>query len=260
MHILLEPKKTCQVVGLLGNKKNRRCIVKNFKFENKRKIYVVASLVLIVVAVLSLFSSFTFSWLMDESVTSNGEPNIAFIGDLELDVTTNFKFKNLAFAPDTVYTLDQDMQDIATYIKTNNSHDIDGAYVRIKFETTRRNSGATTYTDNLDLLNLYFDGNLTTSTSYATSSKQKWYYNINDNYYYYLWGVYDDNVMFNKGYKTSNTMTNEVANADVLITFTIDAIQRQYEASSMAWTTAPQIFKDMVADESRYIYQVLPTT
>lgn len=232
----------------------------NFKFENKRKIYIVASLVLITIALLSLISSFTFSWLMDESTSTNGEPNVSFVGDLELDVTTNFKFKNLAFAPDTVYTTDQDLQNIATYIKTNDSHDIDGAYVRIRFETTRKNSGSTTTVDNLDLLNLYFDGNLTNDTSYSTSSKKKWFYNIDDNYYYYLWGVYDVNVMFNKGYKTSNTMTNEVAGADVTITFTIDAIQRQYDASDTIWTTAPQIFMDMVADESRYINQVLPTT
>lgn len=232
----------------------------NFKFENKRKIYIIASLVLITIALLSLISSFTFSWLMDESTSTNGEPNVSFVGDLELNVTTNFKFKNLAFAPDTVYTTDQDLQDIATYIKTNDSHDIDGAYVRIRFETTRKNSGATTTVDNLDLLNLYFDGNLTNDTSYSTSSKKKWFYNIDDDYYYYLWGVYDVNVMFNKGYKTSNTMTNEVAGADVTITFTIDAIQRQYDASDTVWTTAPQIFVDMVADESRYINQVLPTT
>lgn len=197
---------------------------------------------------------------MDESTSTNGEPNVSFIGDLELDVTTNFKFKNLAFAPDTVYTTDQDSQNIATYIKTNDSHDIDGAYVRIRFETTRKNSGSTTTVDNLDLLNLYFDGNLTNDTSYSTSSKMKWFYNIDDDYYYYLWGVYDVNVMFNKGYKTSNTMTNEVAGADVTITFTIDAIQRQYDASDTIWTTAPQIFMDMVADESRYVNQVLPTT
>lgn len=199
---------------------------------------------------LAIISSITFAWLMDDSTTSNGDPDITLIGDLDLDVTTNFKFKNLALAPDTTYVVDQDGNDIATYIKTSDSHDIDGAYVRIKYETTRRNIGDTDYIDNLDLLQLYFVDNYTTSTTYNNASKNKWFYNSADNYYYYLGGVYHANVMFNRGYRTTNMMTNVVANANVTITITVDSIQRQYGAAEAIWDTSPQIFKDMVMDES----------
>lgn len=223
--------------------------------DNARKLKNSQILAIIIACLifLAIISSITFAWLMDDSTTSNGDPDITLIGDLDLDVTTNFKFKNLALAPDTTYVVDQDGNDIATYIKTSDSHDIDGAYVRIKYETTRRNVGDTDYIDNLDLLQLYFVDNYTTSTTYDNSSRDKWVYNATDNFYYYLGGVYGNNVMFNRGYKTTNIMTNVVANADVTITLTVDSIQRQYGASDAVWTTSPQVFKDMVAVESKNV-------
>ena len=129
--------------------------------DNARKLKNSQILAIIIACLifLAIISSITFAWLMDDSTTSNGDPDITLIGDLDLDVTTNFKFKNLALAPDTTYVVDQDGNDIATYIKTSDSHDIDGAYVRIKYETTRRNVGDTDYIDNLDLLQLYFVDN-----------------------------------------------------------------------------------------------------
>ena len=223
--------------------------------DNARKLKNSQILAIIIACLifLAIISSITFAWLMDDSTTSNGDPDITLIGDLDLDVTTNFKFKNLALAPDTTYVVDQDGNDIATYIKTSDSHDIDGAYVRIKYETTRRNVGDTDYIDNLDLLQLYFVDNYTTSTTYDNSSRDEWVYNATDNFYYYLGGVYGNNVMFNRGYKTTNIMTNVVANADVTITLTVDSIQRQYGASDAVWTTSPQVFKDMVAVESKNV-------
>lgn len=217
----------------------------------KRKMYQNLCIIAIVIVFIAIMSSYTLSWFMDESTTSNGEPNITQIGELDMDVVTNFKFTNLVLAPDTIYTTDQSDADIATYIKTSAIHNIDGAYVRIKFETQRRKVGELDYVDNLDLFNLYFDGNLTTSTNYNDSNTpNKWFYNATDNYYYYLGGVYGENVMFNAGYKTTNRMINDVASADVKIDFTIDCIQRQYGASASVWTTAPQVFVDMVAVES----------
>lgn len=217
---------------------------------NKKKFQIIGILVLCLMFI-AIMSSMTVAWFMDESETSNGEPNITLIGDLELDVTTNFKFNNLALAPDTIYTTDQGGNDIATYLKTSANHDIDGAYARVKYETTRKLVGTTTEIDNLDILSLYFVDNLTTSTTYDNSSKNKWVYNNDDEYYYYLGGIYNKNIMFNRGYRTSNTMTNEVADANVSITITVDAIQRQYGASDAVWTTSPQVFKDMVAVESK---------
>ena len=59
--------------------------------------------------------------------------------------------------------------------------------------------------------------------------------------------------MFNRGYKTSNTMQNIHADADVRIEFIVEAIQRQYGASAGVWDTAPQVFKDMVTTESNNV-------
>lgn len=230
-------------------------MARNFEINSKRKVYQSLSIIAVILIFVAIMSSFTLSWFMDESTTSNGEPNITQIGELDMDVTTNFKFKNLVLAPDTIYTVDQNNTDIATYIKTSAIHNIDGAYVRIKFDTKRKNVGDSQYIDNMDLLKLYFDGNITTSTDYNndTSTHNKWFYNSADDYYYYLGGVYETNIMFNAGYKTTNRMTNAVASADVIIDFTIDCIQRQYGASEAVWTTAPQVFADMVAVESANI-------
>lgn len=228
---------------------------KSFGKNNKYKIYYLLSIILVAVLLIIMVSSYTLSWFMDESTTSTGEPNIIKVGELDMTVTTNFKFKNLVLAPDTIYITDQDNQDIATYIKTSDIHNIDGAYVRIKFETTRKNVGESDFVDNLDLFNIYFtNDNYTTSTDYSlATTKNRWFYNATDNYYYYLGGVYDQNIMFNAGYKTTNRMINAYASADVTIDFTIDCIQRQYGASEAVWTTAPQVFFDMVEVESENI-------
>lgn len=231
-----------------------------FKKKNKWQIIRIWAIFIMFVAVIATISSFSSAWFMDESSTSNDDTNVTYIGDLELDVTTNFKFKNLALAPDTIYTLDQSNEDIATYVRTSDTHDIDGAYVRIKYETTRKNVGSTTTVDNLDLLKLYFNGNLTTSTDYSDeNTHNKWFYNESDDYYYYLGGVYSDYIQFNAGYQTTNRMINDYANADVTIYFTVDTIQRQYGAHLELWDTSPQVFKDMVAVESNITHVIYST-
>lgn len=242
-----------QLINKSKHKKRTKSMQKNFKKNDKRKVYQIFGILLLCFALVSIFSYSTVSWLMDQSTTSNGEPNIVLVGTLDLDVTTNFKFKNLALAPDTTYTTDQSGEDIATYIKTSTLHDIDGAYVRIRFTTTRKNVGDSSYIDNSDLLSLYFVGNLTTATTYSDSTKNKWFYNSSDNYYYYIGGIYSSNIMFNRGYKTSNTMQNIYADADVRLEFIVESIQRQYGASAEVWNTAPQIFKTMVTTESNNV-------
>lgn len=221
------------------------------KFGRKKvNILQIFGVIVLLVAIVAIFSSTTLAWFMDESTTSNGEPNITLIGTLKLDVTTNFNFENLALAPDTIYETDANGDDIATYIKTADEHNIDGAYVRIKFTTTRREVGSTTDIDNSDLFDLYFATNLTTVTTYSDAVKNKWFFNATDGYYYYIGGVYSKNVMFNKGYKTTNLMQNSNADAVVTIDFVIESIQRQYGASAEVWTTAPEVFKSMATIES----------
>ena len=223
---------------------------KDFETKSKFNIYTIVVAIVLCMIALTVFSTQTLSWFMDESTTSNGEPDITLIGTLDLDITTNFKFKNLSLAPDTIYTLDQDGQDISTYLKTSDNHNIDGAYVRIKFTTTRKDPGTDSFVDNKDLFDLYFDSNLTTNTTYSDAVKNKWFFNVDDGYYYFIGGIYSTNIMFNKGYKTTNLMQNTNADAEVTIKFQVETVQRQYSASVDLWNTAPQIFKSMAEIES----------
>ena len=223
---------------------------KDFETKSKFNIYTIVVAIVLCMIALTVFSTQTLSWFMDESTTSNGEPDITLIGTLDLDITTNFKFKNLSLAPDTIYTLDQDGQDISTYLKTSDNHNIDGAYVRIKFTTTRKDPGTDSFVDNKDLFDLYFDSNLTTNTTYSDAVKNKWFFNVDDGYYYFIGGIYSTNIMFNKGYKTTNLMQNTNADAEVTIKFQVETVQRQYGASGDLWNTAPQIFKSMAEIES----------
>ena len=223
---------------------------KDFETKSKFNIYTIVVAIVLCMIALTVFSTQTLSWFMDESTTSNGEPDITLIGTLDLDITTNFKFKNLSLAPDTIYTLDQDGQDISTYLKTSDNHNIDGAYVRIKFTTTRKDPGTDSFVDNKDLFDLYFDSNLTTNTTYSDAVKNKWFFNVDDGYYYFIGGIYSTNIMFNKGYKTTNLMQNINADAEVTIKFQVETVQRQYGASVDLWNTAPQIFKSMAEIES----------
>lgn len=229
--------------------------MRNFGIKSKQKHQIIG-IVLLFVSLIILLVNTTIAWFKDESISSNGDLKITLIGTLSLDVTANFNFYNLALAPDRVYLTDMLDQDIGTYIKTSDSHDIEGAYVRIKFETTRRNEGDSEFRDNSDLLKLYFgegdDYNITTQTSYDPSDdKPKWFYNEADGYYYYIGAVEDEPIVFNKGYITSNKMTNLEKNAEVRINMIVESIQRQYGAYESVWgNDLPSIFTEWAeADE-----------
>ena len=215
--------------------------MRDFRVKRNTRLYQLLGILLLCISLISIVSDITLSWFRDQSVTSNGDADITIIGTLDLDVTTNFNFYNLALAPDRIYTTDNQGQAIGTYLRTSSDHDIHGAYVRIKFETTRRNAGDSEFRDNKDLLDLYFNGNLTTNSSYTASERGKWYYHT-DGYYYYIGAIENTDVCFNVGYKTSNRMTNVERNAEVRIDYTVETIQRQYDAYVDVWTSAPAIF------------------
>lgn len=220
----------------------------------RSRIYQVIGICLLCIA-FAMMTGVTLSWFLDQSETSNGVPNITLIGTLELEVTTNFNFYNLSLQPDYTYTVDKISQPIGTYVKTKSGskiHDIDGAFVRIKYTTERKLSGASEWVDNLDLLTLHFaDDKFTTSTTYSQSVKNRWVYNSADGYYYYLGSIFTDFIEFNKGYTTSYKIGNEYKNAQVKIHFLVESIQRQYGAYSETWPTAPKIFDDFAYDEMK---------
>lgn len=232
--------------------------MRDYNNTTRKRINFLALLILCFSFVVLMINT-TIAWFTDESTTSNGGMDITLVGTLSLDVTTNFNFKNLALAPDKIYETDYLGQDIGTYIKTSLNHDISGAYVRIKFQTVRRNVGESQFIDNSDLFDLYFgepdDTNLTTSTAFSDDELTNWYYNSSDDYYYYIGAVMDTNVTFNRGYKTTNRMTNVERDAEVRIFLTVESVQRQYGAYLEVWgNTVPTIFHEWaeVDEEARW--------
>jgi len=206
------------------------------KKKNLIVLYQSIGILLLCVAVILISYNVTVSWFMDESITSNGDPNIVKIGTIDLDVTTNFNFYNLVLAPDTYYTTyeeGEDTKSYGTYISTASKNDIESIYVRVKFTTNRSE------------LTLYFDPeNITTSSSYDEDDDfEKWYLHT-DGYYYYIGSVGSSEIEFNAGYHVDNTLDNSKAYEDVRIEFVFESIQRPYGAYQALWETAPTIFNE----------------
>lgn len=203
--------------------------------------YIVVVLLLLVAFVWGVVRV-TASWLQDSSTTSNPDPSVSVVGTLDLDITTNFQLRNLTLAPDTTYLVDKYGEDIGTYIKTSEKHNIDGAYVRVKYTSTR------------DEITLFFDSDkYTTATTYSESQENKWFYNEADGFYYYIGYVDDIGTQFNAGYYVDNTLDNTKAGEPCQITLYFETIQRQYGASATddSWkNTSPKIFKDFVEKDN----------
>ncbi len=227
------------------------------KFVPKRKysnFYYSMLIIALIVAFMWCVASLSFAWFRDESTASTPDNTVSVIGTLDLDITTNFNLRNMVLSPDTTYIVDKNNNDIGTYVKTSDKHNIDGAYVRVKF------------TCDVKELTLYFASNkFTTSTTYSEGIKNKWFYNTADGYYYYIGCIDDAGTQFNAGYYVSNTLVNDgagstgyyvdngianvTAGTSCLITLKFESIQRQYGASAEVWTTAPTVFKDFVTSD-----------
>ena len=202
-------------------------------------MYQVIGIVLLCLTIIALTYNLTYAWFRDKSVTSN-EPSLTIVGTIALDVKTNFKFNNLAFAPDTTYTQDSDGNAISTTIKTASNHDIDGAFVRVRWTTNRSE------------ITLHFGNNVTQNTAYSAADENKWYYNSNDGFYYYIGVVSTTEVVFNLGYYVDNTLYNAKAGAPVEMAFYVEGIQKQYGAYRAEWTTAPEIFNTYAHAKTNY--------
>lgn len=219
--------------------------------KNRWKWYQLIGITVLCFVFVMLSYNITSAWFMDESTTSNGGANIDVIGTIDLEVTSNFDFYNLALAPDTVYTTDQKGVDIGTYLCTSTKNNIKEVYVRIKFTNTREDGAGGSHINCTELA-LYFNNNLTTATSYTSTENNKWVYNSADGYYYYLGKVGTTKVQFNAGYITDNTITNSSAGSKVNIRMVVEAIQRPYGAYKSAWETAPTIFNSFALADSGY--------
>ena len=211
------------------------------------KVYQFLGIVLLCLILFFLSYQFTMAWFVDQSTTSNGEPNILVVGTVDLRVQTNFNFYNLVLAPDMVYTENiEDGQSVsyATRLTTSTKNDTGSIYVRAKFYTNRPE------------LSLHFT-NLTTATSFVDeetgdTESGKWFYNEEDDFYYYLGSVGTSEVIFNAGYYVDNTLDNSKAGDEVEINFTFEAIQRPFGAYSVVWDSAPTIFDEFAVLDSGY--------
>lgn len=225
------------------------------KTTRSRLIYQILGICLLCILFVSITYTVTLAWFMDESTTSTGEPdvNVLVVGTVDLDVTTNFNFYNLALAPDTTYLsgeINGETVSYATKLKTSDNNDIGNVYVRVKFTVENRPE-----------LTLYFgEDRLTTETEYNSQSAGRWYYNAEidenddgvvdsgDGYYYYIGSVGSEEVIFNDGYHVSNSLHNGIAGEPVNFGFEVEAIQRPYGAYTALWTTAPAVFNDFASD------------
>ena len=207
----------------------------------RKRVYQILGIVLLCVAIIIATYNVTYAWFRDKSVTSN-KPEIAIIGSIGLDVTTNFKFQNLALAPDTTYTKDCNNDSLATKIKTSDKNDIDDVFVRVKFVTNRSE------------ITLHFGNNITTSSDYTNSAtdENKWYYNSIDGYYYYIGSIGTTNITFNEGYTVDNTLNNAKAGAPLQMTFYVEGLQKEFGAYLAEWQTAPTIFKTYARQKTGY--------
>lgn len=205
------------------------------KKHSFKRLYQVLGIILLCFTLVYASYSITTAWFMDDSVTSNGEPNILVIGTVDLEVNTDFNFYNLVLAPDTYYTSyieNGETRTHATFLKTSEKNDVRSIYVRAKYTTNRPE------------LTLYFDGNITTNANYdASVDLNKWYLHT-DGYYYYIGSIGTEDIMFNAGYHTDNTINNDKAYDDVTLEFVFESIQRPYGAYKAVWEGAPTIFNE----------------
>lgn len=213
------------------------------KTTRSRLIYQILGICLLCILLVAMTYNVTLAWFSDESTTSTGDPNILVVGTVDLDVTTSFNFYNLALAPDTTYlsgNINGEEVSYATKLKTAESNDISSIYVRVKFTVVNRPE-----------LTLYFSENrLTTDTEYSLDSANRWYYNEEDGYYYYIGSVGDEEIIFNDGYHVDNTLNNEIAGEPVDFGFEFEAIQRPYGAYIALWPTAPDVFNDFASSDT----------
>ena len=211
------------------------------KKHSLKRLYQILGILLLCLTLVYSSYRVTTAWFMDDSVTSNGEPNIMVIGTVDLEVKTDFNFYNLVLAPDTYYTTyieNGETRYHGTYIKTSEKNDVKSIYVRAKFETNR------------DELTLYFDGNITTNTTYnADLDLNKWYYHT-DGYYYFIGSVGTEEIEFNAGYHTDNTFINAKSYEDVTLELVFESIQRPYGAYKAVWEGAPDIFNEFALADS----------
>lgn len=206
-----------------------------------KRLYQVIGIAILCVLVIFTSYNVTSAWFMDESITSNGKPNIMIVGTVDLSVKSNFNFYNLVLAPDTYYTTYTENgvpRSYGTYLTTSEDNDVKTIYVRGKFYTNRSE------------LTLHFEGNTTTGTTYSSSRDlNKWYLHT-DGYYYYIGSIGTTPVEFNAGYHIDNTLRNETAYEDVTLEFVFESIQRPYGAYHALWDTAPTIFKQFASADT----------
>ena len=97
------------------------------KKKNGKRLYQVIGMALLCVLVVYMSYTATTAWFLDESITSNGKPNIMIIGTVDLDVKSNFNFYNLVLAPDTYYTTYTENgvpRSYGTYLTTSEDNDV----------------------------------------------------------------------------------------------------------------------------------------
>lgn len=175
---------------------------------NKKQIALLVGFVAVILAVMSLFITVTYSLFGDVKSGNSGNIEIA---TLDFEVTSKMAFPS-TILPNTEYT----GSDYSNVIEnTGNSREI---FIRVKLD-----SSLTGYIEPI----------------YDTSKWAKGGQYSNE--YYYL-GVLSEgqSVTFNTGFRTLNNFTNDIAGNTLNVRLTVYALQAQYRAfedTSNGWKT-----------------------
>ena len=176
--------------------------------SNKKRITLLVGFVAIVLAIMSLFITVTYSLFGDEISAGSGDIEIA---TLDFEVTSTMSFPS-AILPNTEYTGSSYSNTIKN---TGNSREI---FIRVKLDTS---------------LSGYIEP-IYDTTKWAKGGQH-------GNEYYYLGVLSEDaSVTFNSGFRTLNNFTNDIAGDDFNIRLTVYALQAQYRAfddTSNGWKT-----------------------
>ncbi len=170
----------------------------NNQMSKKKRYTLLFAFVAVVLAVMSLFITVTYSMFGDVKSGDSGNIEIA---TLDFEVTSTMAFPS-TILPNTQYT----GADYSNAIKnTGNSREI---FVRVKLD-----SSLTGYIEPI------YD-----TSKWAVGGQYK-------NEYYYL-GVLAEgqSVTFNTGFRTLNNFTNDIAGNTFNVRLTVYALQAQYRA------------------------------
>lgn len=199
--------------------------MKDFKYassfsQSEDRFYKAVSILIIAILTFLIFYFVSLSWF-GESKTGSG---VITTGKIAISVTTDLNFNGIFLEPNKTYSKS------TTIIGSNEpgNENTNDAYIRVKFETNIK-------INNQNIIIPIYDS-------------QKWILG-EDGWYYYI-GIVNKttSATFNTALQVRSDLSNQHQNQTVIITLTVSAIQREFEAykNDPDWSTAPTAWKNAI--------------